>query len=236
MPPSRRGMLWLSVAITVVLGATITALVVWSFRHHGRRAGAPLAAEVRGEALALIDFLRGEDSSERRTTLVALATGAILSRELVDDTMTGIFSPPEQYCATTRDLGDASRLIVPPYAGQIGVAHRAEVPTGKVMVAPHTGAFGFLVEPATRAVLRLGEDVLYSHMYSFDANRPHAGPESWLSRVGPDGRAIWSRPLAGGCQLAVLRGDTLVVAMKSGAHRAIAIDVTTGLLRWQFDH
>lgn len=234
MPAPRRA-LWIARAIAIAAGVVMTAVIVWSFRHHENRAGQPIAAELRGESLALVDYLPGEDRPQRRTTFVALSTGELLSRGFDDDTRTGYFTPPEQFCAATRDLGDRSPLIVPPYAGQIGVTHHAEAPPGKVLVAPHTGALGFLVDAQTRE-LQFGGDVLYIHMYSFDASLAHGHPQSWLSRIAPDGTVRWSRQLAGGCQLAVLRGNTLVVAMKSAEARAIALDVATGLPRWQFAH
>lgn len=227
---------YLLIGAMVVITGLLVALPVYLLQSAPARAGVAIAAELREQGLALIDYLRHDDGLQRRTTLVDLATGKPLTRDIENDAPTGYFQPREQYCATTRDLTGFSPLIVPPYAGELGAARRAEVPAGKILVAPHTGALGFLLAPGRGPPIELGEDVLYSHMYSFDASQHASHPESWLSRLGPDGTPRWSRKLAGGCQLAVLRGDTLVVAMKSGEHRAIGLDVTTGQPRWQFDH
>jgi hypothetical protein len=85
----------------------------------------------------------------------------------------------------------------------------------------------FVIGP-TRDVMVAGGAVFVDHAASLDSTAHHQ-----LSRVDASGQVVWTADIVGGCELAALQGDTLVVTSKSGARRARALDVATGAVRWQ---
>lgn len=224
----------LLVAGIVAITWTTIVLVRCGGPGTGRPIGAKLVADLQGmPALALTDHLDDEDSIRARVTRVDLATGRLIDRETWH-AESATFSAPEQHCDFVREIPGAPTLRLPPYSGQIGAPRNAETPEGEITIAAEAGGLGFLA--ARRAPVMVDGDALLVHLHAFAAHPPDEGRQSWVSRIDRRGLPVWSYRLAGGCQLATLHGELLVLAVKAGEHRAVALDVKTGVPRWQFDN
>jgi hypothetical protein len=230
--PSTRGGVYVGVASVAVFVGFMVLFDHWD----DNRAGTAVAAERRGETLALPDHVPWEDGMTVRTTLVDLRTGAKLERQ-ERELGPSIGSPPEQRCAgAMRRPGNPTLVSRLDYEMPGGV-RVGEAPAGEIVIGGPAGALVFLAQPGTRDAITLADDhVLLLHMFSFDATAPRGMPEKWISRLDAQGLPVWSYRLAGECQLAFVHAETVVIATADGARRAIALDLATGAPRWRFAH
>ncbi len=65
-------------------------------------------------------------------------------------------------------------------------------------------------------------------------HRASIGGPQILTRVDDISRAAWTVPLEGTCRYAQVIDSTLIVATSNPGRRAIALDATTGAVRWTF--
>lgn len=203
--------------------------------------GRPVAAsgrEVAGGAkeLVLDDIVPGDEGPDiERVTRVHARTGAVIDR---DETSLdgGLHSEREQFCDTvnvSRSTQGAPTLRLPAYSGQFDYQDGAENPENTLTIDKKVGPLGFLVRPGTKELVTVGDDVFLVHMARYDGSGEHEDVQSWITRLDHHAHAVWTLQLAGGCQYALLDGELLVVAMKDPAHRAMALDLATGVPRWQ---
>jgi hypothetical protein len=205
----------LKLVALVVSIVAITWGAVVLVRCGGPGVGRPIHAELvtaeQGRrVLALTDHLDDEDSIRVRTARVDLDSGELIDRETRHGEATAK-GPPEQRCESVLAIPGRPATTIDPRVEPLGFLASDGIP------------------------LMDGGDTFLHHRFAFGPQRSDEKRGNWVSRIDAQGRPVWSYRLVAGCQLAIRHGQLLILALASGHHRAIALDVTSGLLRWQFD-
>jgi hypothetical protein len=79
--------------------------------------------------------------------------------------------------------------------------------------------------------LRIGDDFLVQHRRDDTRDAAYL-----MSRVGRDGRARWTVPLASECNALHLEAERLIVLTSGPEERAIGIDPRTGIVMWRLQY
>lgn len=216
--PSRPWLVWVGLGVlALVLGVGLPVLRCHLARHAD---GTATASWIEGDVLLLEDRVcvgrnNGIADCDQRTIRVRLPDGRRLGTGL-DDRLIGTTHGERCDLAQRIELaGQPYRFAgAPAYLAPADAEALGESPTGRAPLTFTAPSFAGAVDDEALVV---------------DA----AAGYTRLARLRRDGGARWVVVLPGACHLVRRFGDLLVVATTAASHRAVAVDVTTGALRWR---
>ncbi len=260
--PVRRGsrLLLLAIPLALLAAAGFFFYTQYATRAQlettpGHPAGAVIVTGDRGATLVVID--RVSRSGGHRFTAVDLATGKAIGSRVIDeparcwaasagrmwcgddDGHVHLIAVPTFDAAQASDADQASRswlgkaelvcaLEDSALAGDVRLSFGGgnprplvvgDAPAGSDTPTYYSPAFLHVVDPAL---------VLVQH----DANQDRPDPQ--VSRLDPDHHEMWTADLGGRCETANTVDGKLVVTTRDAAHRATAIDLSTGKVLWSY--